>query len=1131
MTREDDPNPELLSLDKAVAGGDFDRVRDIIRRLGPDAVEQLEAQIGSGVVRQLQRYSRRTRSRKRGRVVLLHGIMGSELDVIDRSGDADHVWVNYLRIMQGRFRDLELRSDGKPAKVGYRVEVTKQHKTYLPMALALSQDWHVLPFTYDWRVDIADSAVRLARSLDAWSGGEPVHLVAHSMGGLVARQFARDFQRAWRDLMDASEGRAGGHLIMMGTPNRGSYKMPLVLSGRDALIRKMAKWEFGKDSLKNIKRVVGSFCGAYQMLPSPLIDLGDSHKELYRKRQRKDDSIRQALLTRSLQFHHALHEVIDPQRMTYIAGCDQPTPYLCDLYAPGDFKVFSTRDGDGTVAHALGLLDGVKTYYVRELHGDLPKNDSVIQAVQQLLEHGETDAISSRRPSRLRRSEDTDGKPAEWADRFAEDESDFDKLLARAASKARGSSEGHRRRVAAARVAQSTLQDFLGRPGEADEDGASAASKTERPALRVRVLWSDLKECDADVVCVGHYRGVLPQYAEKALDAVLSPAKAKAEDNAPEPEGLLTSLTRRGALVGDLGEIYMYPWRDAPKRLGVVAGMGFAGEFTAFRLRSLARNLAWSVGKIPAAKRVATVLIGSGEGGLRIERALESLLDGVSDAVAEGLESTKIQEITIVEYYRDRAKRILEALQKDVDASRLGRHVRFDVEPDVVVGKGGQYSRGYARALALGAQVAAIASGDARHVEEALRWLPDERGIAGPSLRDGAREALQDLARAHRDDEAEALADEYEVRSRQARNDKIPTRISFVREHRQIRTSALTHEAVVRERVRQVDPELIQGLIDGAVDPEIADLPDLSRLLHTLLVAPEIQPGFETDSIVLDVDRFTAAIPWELVSAKLPAKGEGTKAQRYLGLGARVSRQLRTEYSPPPARPTPAAGRRRKALVVGDPDGSLIGAREEAEIVAEKLERDFEVTRLMGPARSSGRRPLHGAFASRIKVLNELSKYDYDILHFAGHGDFDAEDPTRAGWVFSDGLLTAGELAALRSVPRLVFANACLSGRVSAVASGGTSVIDRRRDSDLLPSLADEFFRRGVHNYVGTAWEVDDLGAVSFAMQFYEHLLGGRCIGDAMLTGRRALAEDVQLGQSALWLAYQHYGTPDFHLL
>jgi CHAT domain-containing protein len=89
----------------------------------------------------------------------------------------------------------------------------------------------------------------------------------------------------------------------------------------------------------------------------------------------------------------------------------------------------------------------------------------------------------------------------------------------------------------------------------------------------------------------------------------------------------------------------------------------------------------------------------------------------------------------------------------------------------------------------------------------------------------------------------------------------------------------------------------------------------------------------------------------------------------------------------------------------------------------------------------------------------------------------------------------------------------------------------------VLPSLADEVFKRVVQNYIGTAWEIDDAGAIEFMSKFYKKCLPDRFnsskrggeIGAAMLEARGALYGKRDF-YGSLWLAYQHYGDPQFVL-
>lgn len=68
-------------------------------------------------------------------------------------------------------------------------------------------------FTYDWRQDIRVSADRLSEFIDAHTAtGERIHLVGHSMGGLVARAYAGRTQAAGR--ID--------RLLTVGSPHTGT---------------------------------------------------------------------------------------------------------------------------------------------------------------------------------------------------------------------------------------------------------------------------------------------------------------------------------------------------------------------------------------------------------------------------------------------------------------------------------------------------------------------------------------------------------------------------------------------------------------------------------------------------------------------------------------------------------------------------------------------------------------------------------------------------------------------------------------------------------------------------------------------------------------------------------------------
>ena len=61
------------------------------------------------------------------------------------------------------------------------------------------------------------------------------------------------------------------------------------------------------------------------------------------------------------------------------------------------------------MSHELGLLPGVDTYWVKEAHGALPKNDDVLDDADRLLRGERPEVLHERKPARRGL-----GEPDEW---------------------------------------------------------------------------------------------------------------------------------------------------------------------------------------------------------------------------------------------------------------------------------------------------------------------------------------------------------------------------------------------------------------------------------------------------------------------------------------------------------------------------------------------------------------------------------------------------------------------------------------------------------------------------------------------------------------------------------------------
>jgi CHAT domain-containing protein len=146
--------------------------------------------------------------------------------------------------------------------------------------------------------------------------------------------------------------------------------------------------------------------------------------------------------------------------------------------------------------------------------------------------------------------------------------------------------------------------------------------------------------------------------------------------------------------------------------------------------------------------------------------------------------------------------------------------------------------------------------------------------------------------------------------------------------------------------------------------------------------------------------------------------------------------------------------------------------------------------------------------ATRARFAEMLAEGDYDMLHFAGHGFLDREEPGLSALRFADGDLTADGVLELpwEKPPYFVFNSACESGRAVA----GQRLVSQESQTN---GLAAAFLAAGVQGYAGYFWPVTDAGAGIFARTFYGLLFERENVGLAFLKARQR-AED-ELGHVA----------------
>jgi hypothetical protein len=244
----------------------------------------------------------------------------------------------------------------------------------------------VLPFPYDWRLPVAHNAERLAETADdhlrMWrahprgSASARLVLVAHSMGGLVARFFTALLGGA-RDVRAT---------ITIGTPFHGSVKAIQILnSGRGtpvplphARLRALTRNMPGLHDLLPSYRCVTDGAGARRLTPTDVANLGGDED----------------LAGNAAKMHDQL-AAADVAGVRAVVGVEQPTIQSLSLragqvvpqhwaYLPdpvsGAVRAVD-RGGDETV-YREAAVGGVEPLYLSQTHGALARTPEAIQHIR-----------------------------------------------------------------------------------------------------------------------------------------------------------------------------------------------------------------------------------------------------------------------------------------------------------------------------------------------------------------------------------------------------------------------------------------------------------------------------------------------------------------------------------------------------------------------------------------------------------------------------------------------------------------------------------------------------------------------------------------------------------------------------
>jgi hypothetical protein len=333
------------------------------------------------VLAALAHRAQRAAARNAARVLLVPGIMGSQLGLARAPPLPDDIlWLDPIDIQLGRLRSLRVPG----ARI---VPLGVVLFSYLRLRLHLrAAGFAVDSYDYDWRQPVSELGRALAEHLARSRG--PVALVAHSMGGLVSRA-----------ALALAEGARVVRLILLGTPNCGSFAAVQALRGTYAVVRKIARLDAVASAETLSAETFGTFPSLYDLLPHGACGGPD----LFAAENWPDDGPRpRAVLLAGAKSTRARLAPPDA-RFFVIAGAGQVT--VTGVARRADEFVYTlTRAGDGTVPLMSATLPGVPAYYARAAHSELTRDPLIARAVADLLQKQTTRRLPSRWVSRSRAS-------------------------------------------------------------------------------------------------------------------------------------------------------------------------------------------------------------------------------------------------------------------------------------------------------------------------------------------------------------------------------------------------------------------------------------------------------------------------------------------------------------------------------------------------------------------------------------------------------------------------------------------------------------------------------------------------------------------------------------------------------
>lgn len=334
-------------------------------------------------------------------VILIPGILGTEM----KRGN-EVLWLDIGRMFSNigdQFMDtLMMKEDGTPIDASVAAgDVVREASTplnnfhYFDLLIrelvtkGFQENNDLFVFPYDWRLDNRLTAEQLKQKIDQvliTTGANRVNLVAHSMGGLVAKQYIANNPQSKID-----------KLIFIGTPHLGAPSAAKTLLFGDDL---GIQFVFSFLNEQEIKKIARNMAAIYQLLPGEayINQVGGYFYDLITQKifnyaETADYLTGKGLNTGLIRGAAAFHAPIDNLNLSgmdvyNIVGCKTATIEKIIKRSEEEYYL-DLETGDGTVPLASAdrsHQNGIANLYVsKTVHSKMPSLDNIRQLVSQII--------------------------------------------------------------------------------------------------------------------------------------------------------------------------------------------------------------------------------------------------------------------------------------------------------------------------------------------------------------------------------------------------------------------------------------------------------------------------------------------------------------------------------------------------------------------------------------------------------------------------------------------------------------------------------------------------------------------------------------------------------------------------